>query len=301
MDHRPLHQGRGVDETEDAVGQGERAEHRLLVGHGRMDGEIADALARQRQLLGIGGGDDGVGGGGHQRRHLMVVEDDVAVGLVRDQIDGGAEPFAGRIEHLPQLVERLGRIDLAGGVVGRVDEHHFGFGVERRLNGRQIDVELRIRGHHLGDAAVIVDVEFVFDKEGGENDHLVAGVEQGLEDDIETTGRAAGHEDVAGTQGNALLGAKPLGQCLADKRVAGVGHVAVHAGLLVGGQIAKHGIEFGRRRHIRVADAEIEHLVGAELGLQPCALLEHLANPGGLFRKRLHFLGYTTHCTSSLC
>ncbi len=102
LGHHLLHHGRGVDKTENPVGQGHGAEQRPLVGDLRVDRDVADALAGERKVLGIGGDDDAVLVGDKNAGHCIVAIDDFAVRLIGDQIDDGAVLFAGLAQQVAQ-------------------------------------------------------------------------------------------------------------------------------------------------------------------------------------------------------
>ncbi len=86
-------------------------------------------------------------------------------------------------------------------------------------------------------------------------------------------------------------GAEPPGHRLAHARVAGVGHVGVQVRLAAVQHAAGRGQHGRGRLDLRVAQREIEDLVGAPLLLETRALLEHPADPGGLCQIGGHGLG----------
>ena len=187
--------------------------------------------------------------------------------------------LSGLLQQLPEGGERLGVVDLAGRVVGRVDDDRLGLGGDRRFDRRQVEVEVVVGVDNPADPAMVVEVEVVLDKVGGEQDDLLAGVEQGLEDDVEAAGGAAGHQHVTPGDGHPLLGRHPCRQGLPHPGVAAVRHVAVGARALVDGDPADDLGELRRRRQIGVAEAEIADIVRPEFGLHSCPFLEHLADP----------------------
>jgi len=77
-----------------------------------------------------------------------------------------------------------------------------------------------------------------------------------------------------------LLLCQEIGNGFADHRVSRIGHVTVitePAGI--------HGVsqylgEFFGRRHIGIAKAEVEHILGTVLGFENGPFFKHLANPG---------------------
>ena len=225
----------------------------------------------------------------------MVVINDVAVRFVGNQVDRGVKPLASRIQHPPQLLQVRLRVDLPGGIVGTVDQHHLGLFGQPLLNGLQIKVKLLVRGHHLDHTTVVVDVKMIFDEKGRQHHDLVTRIEQGLEDDVQAARCTAGHEDIAQLQVSLLLPPQSLGQGFTNKGKTGIGHITVHPWFFVPDQFLKHRVEFCRRRHIGIADAEIKDLVRPELGFHPGSLFEHLPDPGGTLCIRLHLFRHTTH------
>ena len=230
------------------------------------------------QRLGPRSGHDGAR---HQRRHLghrHVVEDERAVGLVADDHDR----LAGAGEHRLDLdVGRRG-IDDAAGIVRRVQDDGTRARRDRRLQPGHVRREVGLRGHHDQPAPVVLRVEGVLDEERRDREHLVARVEQRLQHGVQRRAGAHGHEDVAGRVRQPRGGAQPPGHRLPHARVAGVGHVGVQVELAAVQHPAGRGQHGRGRLDLRVAQREVEDLVGAPLLLEARALLEHPADPGGL-------------------
>jgi hypothetical protein len=136
------------------------------------------------------------------------------------------------------------------------------------------------RDHQL--AAVVLGVERVLREERRHRQDLVAGVEHGLQHRIERRARSHGHDHVIGGVRKARLPAQALRHRLADSGVTGVGHVRMQVPR-VAVEDAPGGGEHRRRRlDLRIAECEVEDLVGAPLLLEPRPLLEHAADPRGL-------------------
>jgi hypothetical protein len=89
---------------------------------------------------------------------------------------------------------------------------------------------------------VVGDVELVLGKVGQQDDDFVAGVEDRLQNYVASAGRADGHKDVFGGEGQAGFLLELAGDGLAGFRVASIGHVAVRAGA-IGGHNAAQGIQ----------------------------------------------------------
>ena len=62
--------------------------------------------------------------------------------------------------------------------------------------------------------------------------------------------------------------------------IAGIVHVAVHAGQRIPGQFQKLALEGCGRFHLRVSQGKIEDFVGPVLLAETLSFFEHLANPG---------------------
>ena len=77
---------------------------------------------------------------------------------------------------------------------------------------------------------MIIDVELVLHEVRGEDDHLFAGIEHGLQRGIEGAGGAAGHHDLGPGYGQAGLLGEDLGHGGAAFVVPGVVHVTMDAG-----------------------------------------------------------------------
>ena len=77
-------------------------------------------------------------------------------------------------------------------------------GVTACFDGGQVEPE-PVRGvDHHRHAVVIVDIVQVFEEvRGAENDDLIAGIEDGLQDHVRGCSCAAGHHDVAALEGQA--------------------------------------------------------------------------------------------------
>ncbi len=60
LGHQALHQRRGVDEAEHPVAEDRSLDEAVDLVHGRVGRQVADALAGQGEVLGVGGGDHGI-------------------------------------------------------------------------------------------------------------------------------------------------------------------------------------------------------------------------------------------------
>jgi hypothetical protein len=173
---------------------------------------------------------------------------------------GGALPPAGFLffpgQQISQFLEPRGGIHPAGGVVGRVENQRLGPTAHRPVQLGQVQVEVLGRFGHHQFAAVVVGVEAVLGEAGGDNHHLVAGIQKRFQGYVQRPARPAGHDHVVGFQGSSGVGGEVFGHPGADLGVPGVGHVAVHARGRVLGQLAQ-GLPAGfRGLHDRITPRE---------------------------------------------
>lgn len=164
---------------------------------------------------------------------------------------------------------------------------------DRLFDSGDIQFErLPVRPRLLGDAAVIVDVELVFDKIGGKDDDLLPGIEDRFQGDIQRPAGATGHNDVPS-------GNRPPGMRRDRRRhrrprlfITGVAHIAVHAGNGRLGQSAQFASEGFWRLHRRIPQCEIEDVLRSMDQPQLFPFFEHLANPRGALDAAFHLLRY---------
>ena len=286
-----LHQGRRVDEAEDAVAEDCALDKQLDLVHLRVGGQIADALAGQGQVLAVRGGDDAVADAGEDPRNLGAVIAESGIRLVGDGIDLTAELAFLALQDLSQGREAGAAVDHARRIVRGVENNGPGLRADGLLDGRQIGLERPRVGPDLArDAAVIVDVELVFDEVGGEDNDLLTRVEDGLEHHVESPARPAGHDDMAGLQRRARFLREDFGHRRARLLVAGVVHVAVHPRLGMTGQAQQLFVQCRRRLYSGVAQGEVENVLLSVDAPQSGPFLEHSADPRSLLDKPLNFL-----------
>ena len=132
----------------------------------------------------------------------------------------------------------------------------------------------------LQDAAVVADVEAVFDEIRRGAEDFLAGREDGAEEGVETAGGTDRQNQMLLADGDALLFRQIFRKCLADIVIACIGHVA-EAGWFVG--IDGHLLDavddgFGRRE-VRIAEREVADGLFAVFLLELDARFEHAADP----------------------
>ena len=277
---QPLHQGRGVDEAEHPVAEDRAVDEQFDVIHLWIGGQVADPLAGKGQVLGVGGDDDRVFDAAEDAGDLLAVVGDAGVGFVGENDQGAFQFLLFARQQGAEGPEVGFGVDDPGGIVRVVDDDRPGVGADGGFDSRKVELEgLAVGPDFLGDAAMVVDVEFIFDEIGRENNDFFAGVEDGLEHHVEGAAGPAGHDDLAGLDRLRRFFTEHIGHGGAGFLVAGVVHVAVHAGQWMLRQFEKFAAEGLGWFHRGIADGEVEHILGAMEFAQPCPFFEHPANP----------------------
>ena len=290
-----LHEARRVDEAEHTVRDDGGVEDELPVRDIARDDQVADALAGEGEGFRPGVADNHVLHAVRHPGHLDPVVGELAVGLVGDDVDGGAVLAALLDEGVGELPEQLRRIDDAGGVVGVIEDDGLGLRRDGPRYGPDVGHEaVRLaRGHDDDPAAGRRDVVVVLEEVGADADDLVAGVQERRHGDAEPAGRADGHDDVVLGVAGAEARVERVRDGAAHLGIAGVGRVAVDVhGVLVRDDVYDGFLNRLGRREVGIADGVIEDVLPAELLGEALALLEHgpdSAAAGGHFN---HSLGY---------
>ena len=180
---------------------------------------------------------------------------EAVVDLVGDEVEVAAfgEP--------DERLQRSAGLHRAGRVRGRAEQHRLRARGDRGLHHRRVDGEpvLPAGRHPHRHPARERDARLVGDVAGLGDDHLVAGVEQHPQREVEPLGDAGGDQALVGPR---VLGAVAGGQVGADQlaqlrqpRVGGVGGVPVL-------QRVDPGLAHPPRRdEVGLADAERDHVV----------------------------------------
>ena len=168
---------------------------RLLAA--RMHRQIADAVAREREVLCVGRRGDRALVLVLWERVAEAVVDDAAVRLVADEVDVGAQFLAFAAQQCGEVGDERRRVDDAGRIVGRVeDDDPWSRGVSWRSSSFEVRGEVVAAADNDRDRAVVVGVEEVLGEVGREDDDLVARVAYGAYGDVERGRGAGGHHHV---------------------------------------------------------------------------------------------------------
>ncbi len=197
-----LHDRVGKDEAVDDL----RHLHRLaqrqsaFLGHGRRRRQPADALARRQQHLAVAVGDDRIGIKGAGADEGLVVEDQPAVGLVGKEIDRASLAGTGPGQDLGQRLQGRRRVNPPGRIVRRIDDDQPRRRRDRRLDRRQVEIEVG-PGRHLDRHrrasqrhAVVVEPRRRID------DHLVSRIQERRHGRGDGTEGAGGERDIGGLE-----------------------------------------------------------------------------------------------------
>ena len=126
---------------------------------------------------------------------------------------------------------------------------------------------------------MILRVEDILREEGRHRDDLVARIEQRLQHGVERGAGAHRHHDVIRRVRQARRFADSSRHRLADLHVPCVRHVGVQMRCVTLQHTLRRGQHGRRRLDFRIAEREVEDLVGATLLLETGALFEHAADP----------------------
>ena len=163
------------------------------------------------------------------------------------------------------LGEQLCRVDDTGWIVRGVQNQSAGAcrdGSFQTGNLRKKGFGIGRNNHHA--SIEVVDVVGIFSEEGRKYNHLIAGIEQRLEDNIQSSGRSAGHDDVFTAQAAVVLAIEMLGDGLPNLGVAGIVHISVDGQRIFLRQNFRNGLSnLVRWGDAGVADAEIKDIFSA--------------------------------------
>ena len=277
-------------------------EHARSTGDGAVDlgcalelvrhDDVADAFARQREGLAVGVADERVAVVARNVRDGVALVGDLAVRLIGDDVDRVAVLLLLAAENGSELLDRLFRVDGTARVVRRIDDDGLRVRRQARLKGRKVNLEvLDARRHDDELAADRFDEAAVLGEERRERDEFIAFLAERLEANRDGSGSAGRHEEVLARKMRAEAVVDAPGQRLANLRIARRDCVAVdslrrHRLQDVDGRLLD---EF-RRRHIRVAKAEIVDILLTDLRRALAAKLKDRADRRLLCTEFIHLL-----------
>src|SRR5262245_20949541 len=122
---------------------------------------------------------------------------------------------------------------------------------------------------------MVFDVEMVFHKIRCKNHHLIARIEERLQDDVQATSRTNHHNNMIGRKGHTSLTRQLGSDSGPGLGVAYIGHITVHARLRMRHELVQGLIELGWWLQHRVTQGKIVDAVSAVLLLELESLLEH--------------------------
>ena len=220
----------------------------------------------------------------------MAVVAKLPVGLVGDQQDLRAKGLFCLGKHPGDSLQRLLPVDHPGGVVGAIDDHRLGPLRKLFLQLGKVRQEgFRLCPHLPEDAAVIPDVSAVLHEIRGKDDHLVVGIQDGLQQDIEAAGSPHGHDQILAGKGRSIAAVQVFRKALPHLRKAGVWHIAVEHHRVLRGKEPHDGVLHRLRRgNAGVSQGKIKDLVRPVFPLHPKALLEHGPDGGIVFHEGPH-------------
>ena len=139
------------------------------------------------------------------------------------------------------------------------------------------------------------DPHLVLGKERGDDDDLVARLGDGRDGDGQACGGTCREVHLLGLGGHVVATANMVGHGLAHARIARCRRVAVQGARLLVHELEHRLLHGIGRRHARVADAEVEHVLGADFRLAHHAVREQLANRARLGSQAVHSLVHHMH------
>ena len=297
-DHMLQQRGR-ADVALRARRAGDRREQRLGVFRLLRDVDITKTLARQGERFGIGVAYDAVAVQKRQEADLRPVVDQLAIGLVGDEIDRMAVFAALLLQQRGERRKALAAVNDAGWVVRGVDDDRLG--MLRQILRRRLGVDLKIggvgrddhvlhpraRGKHgiLGEKRRKDQRLGILDGESGEYGR-------------ERRSGAAGKEQIPRScpAGKAVV--EILCNGLARLRRAGGGGIAVKAmGVAAGGKRGDRPVHARGRGHGGVADGKVKDVLPSDLGGSRHAVFKQIADARAVRAEFPLFLIYHIHAS----
>ena len=229
---------------------------RLTVGHRQRHRQVAQTLGRRERALAEGMHDERALVVVCRRPHHVPVEQDLAVRLVGQEVDGSCGTVRVPLQERGEQRERVVGIDPPGRIVRRIDQDHAGAGRQRRCDRVQIEVPRRlVRPHADRRRARAQDQRFVEEPRWTDEDDLISGIEHGRHRERHRAVRSAREEDVLGFESDAQLIAELRCGRLRGTRIR---HPVREPPTILRLEPLLEGLDVaGERRDLRVACEEI--------------------------------------------
>ena len=277
---------------EHACGTGDGTED-LIVGDKliRHD-DVADTLARQGERLAVGVADQRVLVIPRDVGNGIALEADFTVRLIGDQEDWMAELLLLRAQDVSQLLDRRLGIHRAARIVRRVHDDGLRMARDELLEGVKVYLPILGAGRYDDElAADRLHKAAVLGEERRKGDVLIALLAQCLEADRDGGSRAGCHEDIPACIVHAEALVDALSHGLTHLRRTRCHRIAMHSTRLPGRQDIQCGLldEF-RRRHVRIAEAEVKDLILTHFRGPLAAKLENRADRRLLRAQLIHLL-----------
>ncbi len=276
------HARRSRDRTEDLRERGDTVRH----------GDIADALAGQREGLAVRVADERIRivfrhvGDGVPRKGNLPIR------LIRDDEDRVAIRLLLFAQDLRKPLDGLLGVDRTARIVRGIDDDGLRMRRKRALEGIEIDLEILRAGRHDDElAANGLHEAAILGEERRKGNELVSLLAERLEADRDGGGRTGRHEDVLPL----VVHAEPAVQALRHRcphlGMTGCHRIAVDVVRSLRFQDV-HGRlpDEVRRRHVRISQAEVEHLILPDLSCPLPAELKDRPDRRLLRSQLKHFL-----------
>ena len=266
--------------TECAAGTADRSVQRLAVGGCRRHEHIADTLTRQRQRLGVRVADNGIVIKMRHKRHLHAIIYDLAVRLVRNEVNRVTIFLLLAAQHVGKALDGLLGVHCTGRVVRRVDNDRLGVLIQALFESTEVNLKIRDRRRHndaLGTGTAF-DEHFIFRKIRCKHNNLVTLADNRLERTRERGCRACSQvQAVAGVVRAETL-VEAVRQCASHVCGALCRGIAVQCNRITcrfGVNRLTNGLRGG---YVRVADREIEYVLAANDRRTAVPVLEQLTD-----------------------
>ena len=254
--------------------------------------DIADALPGQGEGLAVGIADNRIVVKERNAGDEGTVIDDLTIWLICDDEDRAPVLLLLRAKEIGKAADRCLTVDCTARIVRRVDNDRLGPWGHCPLKCRKVNLKIVRLGRDDDElAAARLDKDAILREEWRKGDELVPRLGECLERDRHRCRRACRHKQIFPRDLHAEAALQIGGKHLAHGRLSRCNRVAVHLGwVAVHENVDRRIPNKVRRRHIRIAKAEIKDIFRADLCRTLLSKLKNRANRG-LFRpEHIHFL-----------